>query len=951
MKGTLIRSLLLYCVLFALCCFSVLSPSSHTVSWNEFRQAIANMPVDKGEYGKRMGRDEFDYIRYQDPYTNEIPRHIRAAELRMAESLPVRSASPKQGERQILTQDWSARGPYNIGGRTRTVKVDITDSDRILTGGVTGGIWLSEDGGDTWIRCSDDDQIHDVSCIIQDTREGHTDTWYCATGETYGSGFHGVNGYQCGSMLMGEGVFKSEDGGLTWTHMESTGSPTTEFNGPFDIVHRMIINHTNEEQDELIAATWSTIHRSVDGGETWETVLGSFNPNQNFINAWTEVAITPDGTMYAVIASGNADAGFWRSTNGVDWVEITPENWPNNYTRVVIGVAPSTNDYVYYYGMTPGAGFQGQDGGISFFRLTRVGELDFWENLSNNMPNLGSQYPGPWGNQIQTFNGYCMLLAIHPDDPNTVFLGGTSLYRSFNGFGSTTSTEWIGGYYPYFNGVLDPAHPVNFNYPGHHADVHDICFDPQDSDVMYCVSDGGISKTLDCLMEPTQENLYPWEYLVGYITTQFYYIAVNPVDEGNVEIIGGMQDNSTFLTGSPDSDAYWIAMLGGDGLACDIGLAEMDSWRSYYASIQYGSYIARIALNETYELMDWEVVTPPGNFSLWLTPFRLDPTNWRTLYVADQYSVWRNLDVPGDEIWTILDETSGNSGYISAINAAEDTDGMVYYARCFPYSGQAPDLYRINNSRSDEYSVTALNSAPFIRSTWIHCIAIDPTDSDKIAVAITNYNVPSIYYSEDGGETWTNVSGNLEENPTGEGTGPAVNWIEIVYDEGVPLYLAGTSVGLFSTTSLETPGVEWQQEGADIIGRMRIACMDSRNSDGFLAIGTHGAGTYSCFVEVSDDVQQDNPGTLPETVVLEAAYPNPFNATTNIPITLPQRADVTLKVYNSLGREVATLVDRTLESGSHLFRFTADNHASGAYFVRATVDGVRTMNQRIVLVK
>lgn len=78
----------------------------------------------------------------------------------------------------------------------------------------------------------------------------------------------------------------------------------------------------------------------------------------------------------------------------------------------------------------------------------------------------------------------------------------------------------------------------------------------------------------------------------------------------------------------------------------------------------------------------------------------------------------------------------------------------------------------------------------------------------------------------------------------------------------------------------------------------------------------------------------ENSRSLPQDFRLEQNYPNPFNPTTTISFALPQTSEVILKVFNALGREVATVVEEELHAGTHDFTFNADNLPSGVYFYR-----------------
>ncbi|MCB0737122.1 MAG: hypothetical protein KDC92_06385, partial [Bacteroidetes bacterium] len=99
--------------------------------------------------------------RLQDPETGEIPENILAEEMAYAQTLPVNSKSFKTGA-------WKQRGPYNIGGRTRALAMDVRNPEVLLTGGVSGGVYRSENGGESWTQVTGSDHLKSVTHIIQD---------------------------------------------------------------------------------------------------------------------------------------------------------------------------------------------------------------------------------------------------------------------------------------------------------------------------------------------------------------------------------------------------------------------------------------------------------------------------------------------------------------------------------------------------------------------------------------------------------------------------------------------------------------------------------------------------------------------------------------------------------------------------------------------------------------
>ncbi|MEZ4883454.1 MAG: sialidase family protein [Chitinophagales bacterium] len=272
-----------------------------------------------------------------------------------------------------------------MGGRTRSIRFDVRNANIMLAGGVSSGVFRSTDGGTTWVKVSPNDQIHNVTSLAQDTRAGQEDTWYYGTGELEASTSLGDAGYK------GFGIWKSTDNGVTWTALTATQTGTLEGgDNPFDFVHRIVVDPTN---GTVYAAATDVIQRSTDGGTTWEQVLGIFN-----FDVYSDIAVTSTGRLYAAFDGTSDSDGVWTSTTGANgsWTKIagtgsasTPAGWNtvDNYGRIVIAVAPSSENilYVLYDNKT-----------VSDCAGTPAPEADFykwnqttttWTNLSANLPD------------------------------------------------------------------------------------------------------------------------------------------------------------------------------------------------------------------------------------------------------------------------------------------------------------------------------------------------------------------------------------------------------------------------------------------------------------------------------------------------------------------------------------------------------------------------------------
>jgi hypothetical protein len=160
------------------------------------------------------------------------------------------------------------------------------------------------------------------------------------------------------------------------------------------------------------------------------------------------------------------------------------------------------------------------------------------------------------------------------------------------------------------------------------------------------------------------------------------------------------------------------------------------------------------------------------------------------------------------------------------------------------YGTNKGNLYRLDESQTGNPIPKNITGNTFPDGN-IQSIAIDPRDADNMIIVFSNYNIISLFHSTDGGDSWTAIAGNLEDNPNGSGVGPSCRWAEIVpLTSGFKVYV-GTSIGLFSTGNINGNFTCWEQEGKDVIGNAVITMMDIRHSDGYMALATHGAGVFT----------------------------------------------------------------------------------------------------------
>ncbi len=840
-------------------------------------------------------RIDFETKILADPITGEIPKNIKQLSRLFTDRI---NNTHKKNGRLFKTKgknetEWRSNGPFSVGGRTRALAIDVLDSETLLAGGTSGGMWHSTDEGNSWNKVTSPQALHSVTCISQDKRLGKELTWYYGTGELVGNSARGGGG----AFYRGDGIFKSSDGGLTWTLLASTSdAEPNRFTSGFQFIWDIVTNPLNNVDDEVIAATFGGIQRSTDGGQSWQFVLGQAN---NKSSLYSDIAITNQGVFYAALSSSSPDgnsifAGIYRSTDAVNWTKITPPGFTDDFDRVVIGTSESNPNLVYFLSASaPNELWQ-----YNYLSGNGSGGGGRWTDLTNNIPMLGGSV-GDFDSQ----GSYNMMITVHPTNENIVFLGGTNLYRSTDGFSTTSNTTWIGGY----NNVNDIT-----DYPGHHPDQHELIFFPGSSSKAISGHDGGLSISGDILSQQVNWN----SINNGYITSQYYAIAQSS-EAGNNGIVGGLQDNGSYLSLTGEANSNWGRILGGDGGYAAFGHNGVN----IYVSSQLGRIIRYFRQDNEYipvARLDASMAgQKPDQGLLFINPFIIDPFNNSKMYMAGGDRIWVNPNVtqiPGSSDstalnWIDIPQSSIPSGSISSLSISTNPRDILYF-------GSDDGLLRkIENVNSFSPQVTNITAGNLPAGAYVSCIAVDPTNADNVIVVFSNYNIISLFYSTNGGQSFSSIAGNLEENSDGTGNGPSVRWATIIpKTNNEYLYLVGTSNGLFSTTQLNGTSTSWQQEGEDIIGNVVIPMIQYRPSDGRVIVATHGNGIYSKTFDNILDID-----TSPDSDQFELAqnYPNPFSEITKIGFKLPTQSVARLRVYDSQGKKVRTLLLTTQFEGEN----------------------------------
>lgn len=913
-------------------------------------------------------RLEYEFNILKDPATGRIPRNILQRELAFAKNLPIKNfRNPDINTPQNLN-NYQPAGPDNIGGRTRAMAIDKrfgTGQNRvILSGSVSGGIYRTNDGGLSWTKVNPENDIHNVTTIAQDPRPGFQDTWYAGGGEAIGNSASDI-----GAFYLGFGILKSVDNGLTWTKLTqnvtnfdgSNLAPGTleTFDNVFDIVHQIVVSPAN---GNVYIAAHRRLVRSTDGGQSFRVVFGS-NVAATADAGQMDIITNDAGRLYLGVNGGNPDQtlrGVWTSASGDynSWKRIaggkTPgvdslAGWRGNAydtaspKRILLALAPSQQNllFTFYQNGLSQAASKGAHPEGDLFRID-VGNNTF-VNLSANMPDFPGQSDGIDPLALQ--GGYNMMVAVKPDDPNVVFVGGTNLYRSTDGFTTKTKTEWIGGY--------KKQNPISTStYPNSHADFHGLHFEPQNPNHAYALNDGGIQRSDTILANYIPLPVY-WNMATRYQTLQYNFVAIDPVP-GQNNFVGGAQDNGAyFRTDDTPTPNIQFKVGSGDGGGAAIATVTTTAFTIYFTS-QFGS-ITRDITNQFTDITPINLTpNPEGGYGDFVTYFKSDFDNPEDLYYVNYNRLFRtsNASAVTSTSWkeltgiTNLVNIGNPAGNDVSIRSLELSRGPYNPDHSLYVGTSDGKIFRLDDPRNTPVSKVPVDITPSGLTGNVADIAVNPNNDNEILAVISNYGVTNIWHTSNAksaSPTWKNAEGNL--------TLPSIRSCMIVVKkdnngQAATEYYVGTSVGLYSTLNINASSVNWQREGNDILGLAVVTTLDYRPQDNTLLVGTHGNGMFFANTGAPNYLPNSNgnpPG--PSDELITVLYPTLTRD--NLKFTVGNSTNVgsiSVQVFAMNGQLMFT-ESRGYQSGS----IDISRLAAGAYIVKiATNDGAQKFISRFV---
>lgn len=865
----------------------------------------------------------------KDPATGEIPVE---AVLRAREQAIELANSPERAVGMV----WNERGPNNIGGRTRDIIVCKENSNWLITGGVAGGLWYSQTGGQSWWGFADNSTLENiaVNSIVQD-KEGYV---YFGTGEgmytNYGTGSGGI---------MGAGIWKSDQtvasvsalSELTFTRLASTWT-TSDQKATFDHVNKL---EADMSSGRVYAATDRGLRFTDDGGDTWTNPLYLGNNANN--QEGFDVDICSDGSVFAVVGSK-----VFYSTSGNDDTYEQVEGIETG-SRIEVAVSPTDPNYVFVI-------ISGSDGNMkNSFHSTDKGVT--WTSMGEG----GSELFNPLGGQ----GTYDLAVEVFPSNKNKILVGGVQLWTYEIGGGWTR----VGSEFQF---------PQNPYYV--HSDKHSFKFDPNNANKLYITSDGGIGRSTDG--GTTFHTLNK-----GYAVTQMYSVAFDK----NGKLLGGTQDNSNqYLEGAGNTPNASTEIFSGDGAYAEISHLNDDA---LFVESQYGNVARSSNAGASFSSAFFEDVDQSTdemglsfNFANFVAPFRLwekkNDVNsiHEALFVAEEdYStgdtVYVSSNIPSYSIETILSAplNSGDSLYVtdryqskfffgiasglwmtrqaldfsltpswihlsdegSTVTTIEYTeDGDIVY-----YGDRNGGLYRVSNLTNVADSITGdHNSADRVTEIqqianfagrYITGLAVDPNDNDHVVVTLGAYNQSTYVYESTNAATTTSSTGNFSSIQGNLPTAPVYD--ALISKDDSDLILVGTETGVYATEN----GASWTAENDGLAAVPTLMLKQQLKTDasnfGMVYIGTHGRGMFESATIVGF---KDNAFETAESSSNLNVYPNPIVNQATVELDLVKADNLTLNVYDINGKLV-----NTMNLGNRVGKSTVSvdfsNLATGNYVV------------------
>lgn len=882
---------------------------------------------------------------YRTIRNNQITGEVSYEDYRQA----IKEADILAKSGRSSTLSWRNIGPVDQGGRVRSIVIDRNNPNILYVGAVSGGVWKSTNSGQSWFPINDTLSNLIVSCMDQ---APNGIIWF-GTGEDFAPVLGSTNG---GTGFLGNGLYRSTDAtGNAFVHVPSTNPSLDD---AWEYVYKLKI-HPN---GDIYAATRRGIKKSSDNGQTWTNPLASFSGST--AKAY-DVDISPDGSVISLVVANKV---YISTDGGQTFTNVSTggsTGLPSSgLSRIEIGIAPSNPNYIYAV-----AAKASNQQLHNVYRSTDKGQT--WEIIGPG----GSQYFNPLGTQGY-FDNVC---EVHPTNPKKVYVGGLDLWVWEEGQNWEQRSLWyLSEFSPYYL----------------HADHHCYVFHPQNPNIMYFGTDGGVSVSFDGgkTFQTRNRNL---------VNTQFYSIEVGP--EG--QLIGGTQDNGTlYLSRKGFIEGQSAPYLGGDGGYCAIshlnpkiivgsvyygdvnrtptGLPDgMDSFYDSFVqglpgfnTTSFAAFVTPLILHEkiddyfspdsvrfvadrNYQAGDTIIVRSAT--SAYPFPYVLtSPLNQGdTIYVQDIitskfYVGINNGVIMTREVhnfartpkWYLIANISGMVQSMAISNCGNylfvgTTGGRVYRLSNLWFANDSLSASAGPTSSPNPYHVIEVKQIANYPGRSVNGIAVDPNNPARVVLALGNYgNTNYVYYSNnalDENPTFTSKQGNLPRMPV---------YSALIELSNPNTVILGTELGIYMTTNINSTNPTWTDENNNGMARVPVYSLVQQTrwlpgvtNYGVIYAGTHGRGIYECLNFVS--LPEDRPAHQNLNVL--RIYPNP--STDYIYFEMPSNNDITVNIYNISGKLLHTATYSSFNGST--FAVPVSNLPEGNYIIRVTSQNQTFVNK------
>lgn len=696
-------------------------------------------------------------------------------------------------------------GPGGMSGRVTSIDVVLSNPDIIYAGTASGGLWKSTSGGIKWTPIFDNQITASVGAVA--VQQSNPDVIWVGTGE--GNPRNSLNG--------GFGIYKSLDGGKTWSSM---GLENTRH------IHRVLIDPINPNIVYVgaIGSPWGEhpergVFKTTDGGKTWQKIL--FTNNKTGV---ADLVMDPNNPNKLIAAlwehkrepwffnSGGEGSGIHITYDGGEnWKKISPQDGlpEGDLGRIGLAIASNKPQIVYALVEAKKNGlYKSIDGGHK------------WEKVSENMDEIGNR---PF---------YYADLYVDPKNENRIYSIFTYVNVSEDGGKSFKQ--------------LMPAYGVS---NGVHPDHHAWWIHPENGNFMIDGNDGGLNITKD--------GGSTWRFIGNLPVAQFYHISVD--DEIPYNVYGGMQDNGSWRgpayvwRDQGIRNSYWQEISFGDGF--DV-VPDPDNSRYGWSMSQQG-FVSRY---------DWKTgnnytvrpTHPNPDINLrfnWNAAINIDPVDKSTLYFGSQF-VHKSTDK--GETWSIIspDLTTNDpeklrqhesGGLTMDATGAENHCTILVIEPSLVEKNMlwiGTDDGRIHYTRdggSDWIEVTK-NIKDLPKGSWITQIKASKTKKGEALLVANDYRrfnyTPYAYRTTNYGKTWKRI---VDKDDTESYT------LCIVEDEKEPnLMFLGTDDGLYISIDAGNEWTKWTNGFPTV--SVKDLVIHPREDD--LIIGTFGRAAW-----ILDDIR------------------------------------------------------------------------------------------------